>query len=204
MCVLGVADAVGRAAGGGLAASRVLPLCCPLTFAPGLNRRQLATALGVIRGMLDRIETERMPGLPEAPPSPAPTRERERTRPSPPKPILRVDDGDCRLGDKVPPERERHARRDERRRTTARASAWVSRRRHERGGSARRGVILSRRPCESFHRARGSSAAERGERDDDGEHVPGDARERRAREATRGGRVALMSQGDAERDLGTM
>ena len=83
MCVLGVADAVGRAAGGGLAASRVLPLCCPLTFAPGLNRRQLATALGVIRGMLDRIETERMPGLPEAPPSPAPTRERERTRPSP-------------------------------------------------------------------------------------------------------------------------
>ena len=83
MCVLGVADAIGRAAGGGLVASRVLPLCCPLTLAPGLNRRQLATALGVIRGMLDRLETERMPGLPEAPPSPAPTRERDRTPPSP-------------------------------------------------------------------------------------------------------------------------
>lgn len=63
MCVLGVADAVGRAGGAGLTASRVLPLVCPLMLAPGLNRQQLGTVMRILRGMLDRVEAVRMPLL---------------------------------------------------------------------------------------------------------------------------------------------
>ena len=50
MCVLGVADAVGRAAGAEVTARRVLPLSCPLLAAPRLNAQQLKTALAVVRG----------------------------------------------------------------------------------------------------------------------------------------------------------
>ena len=169
MCVLGVADAIGRAAGGGLAASRVLPLCCPLTFAPGLNRRQLATALGVIRGMLDRIETERMPRLPAPPPSPAPTRDRRGGMGTRPSPVGRIPSGRrgadpfaaSGLGDKVPPERERHARRDERRRTTARAPpGFAAATRARRISSPRRCPLPT--TLRVFSPRRGSSAAERG------------------------------------------
>ena len=67
MCVLGVADAVGRAGGAALTASRVLPLVCPLTLAPGLNQQQLSTVMKVLRGMLDRIEAARMPSLNKQP-----------------------------------------------------------------------------------------------------------------------------------------
>jgi len=66
MCVLGVADAVGRAGGAALTAARVLPLVCPLTLAPGLNQQQLGTVMRILRGMLDRVEAARMPALRQA------------------------------------------------------------------------------------------------------------------------------------------
>jgi SCY1-like protein 2 len=63
MCVLGVADAVGRAGGAALTAARVLPLVCPLTMAPGLNQQQLGTVMRILHAMLDRVEAARMPAL---------------------------------------------------------------------------------------------------------------------------------------------
>ena len=73
MCAIGVADAVGRAGGGLATATRALPLAAPLLAAPGLNKRQLTTILRVVRGMVDRVEAERMPDLPEGPPPTPPT-----------------------------------------------------------------------------------------------------------------------------------
>lgn len=70
MCVLGVADAMGKVGGVNLIASRCLPLACPLMLAPGLNRAQIGTVSRVLGGMLRRVEEARVATAPPAPPPP--------------------------------------------------------------------------------------------------------------------------------------
>ena len=72
MCVLGVADAMGKVGGVNLIASRCLPLACPLMLAPGLNRAQIGTVSRVLGGMLRRVEEVRVATAPPAPPPPKP------------------------------------------------------------------------------------------------------------------------------------
>ena len=73
MCVLGVADAMGKVGGVNLIASRCLPLACPLMLAPGLNRAQIGTVSRVLGGMLRRVEEARVATAPPAPPPPKPS-----------------------------------------------------------------------------------------------------------------------------------
>ena len=72
MCVLGVADAMGKVGGVGLIASRCLPLACPLMLAPGLNRSQIGTVARTLGSMLRRVEEAMVATAPAAPPPPKP------------------------------------------------------------------------------------------------------------------------------------
>mmetsp|Transcript_22910 Transcript_22910/g.58463 ORF Transcript_22910/g.58463 Transcript_22910/m.58463 type:complete len:1024 (-) Transcript_22910:213-3284(-) len=55
MAAAGVADALSRAHGAEMTATRLLPLLCPLLLAPSLAPRQFRDLMGVVQGMLERI-----------------------------------------------------------------------------------------------------------------------------------------------------
>lgn len=55
VAVVRLGDAVGRHYAPELTAVRVLPLLCPLLLSPGLSAQQLASALTVVRGLLDVV-----------------------------------------------------------------------------------------------------------------------------------------------------
>jgi hypothetical protein len=86
MCVLGVADAMGKVGGVGLIASRCLPLACPLMLAPGLNRAQIGTVARTLGSMLRRVEEARVATAPAAPPPPKP----KATKPPPAVPARSI------------------------------------------------------------------------------------------------------------------